>query len=225
MASIITDYTTLVQALQETAEDFSSEFASFIPVAVSNAERRLFREFDLVGKRVSATPAVTKGIKQVPKPPNFLVARSMFWVDPVSGRRAILKKKTPDYLNVFWPQDNQEEVPRYYAEVSDTQFVLAPTPSSTSAIYLEYEAIPSQLSSSNPTNIFTKHTPDLLFQASMVELNRFSRNPEMQNSHEAAYQYLKRYMGAEALRSLKDDGVSFGNPQGQSLQQIVSGQV
>ena len=225
MASIITNYTTLVQALQETAEDFSSEFVAFIPVAVSNAERRLFREFDLAGKRVSATPAATKGIKQVTKPSNFLVARSVFWVSPTTGRRSILKKKTPDYLNVFWPQDSLEDTPRYYAEVNDTQFVLAPTPNLTTTLYLEYEAIPTQLSPSNQTNIFTKHTPDLLFQASMVELSRFSRNPEMQNSHEAAYQDLKRYMGAEAIRSLKDDGVSFGNPQGQSLQQIVSGQV
>lgn len=222
MSDIITTYATLVQALKEAAEDPSSEFASFIPTAIGNAELRLFREFDIVGKRKSATPAVTKGVKQVNKPSDLLVVRSVFLQDAVTGRKTLLRRKTPDFLNVFWPLDGAEDTPRYYTEINDTQFVLAPTPNATTTLYLEYEGMPSRLSATVATNIFTKYTPDLLFHASMVELSRFSRNNDLNVMHESAFQDLKRFMGAEAIRGLKDDGVVFGNPQGQSLQQITA---
>jgi hypothetical protein len=219
MATTVTDYPSLIQALKEASEDYSAEFSSYLPAAVGNAELRLYREFDIVGKRKITTPAVTKGTKTVTKPGDFLVARSVFWVDPTSGRKTLLKRKTADYLNVFWPNDSVEDKPRYYTEISDEQFVLAPTPSQTTTIHLEYEGRPPILSASTTTNIFTKYMPDLLFHASMVELSRFSRNNELLTLHEAGFQDLKRYMGAEAIRGLKDDGVVFGNPQGQSLQQ------
>lgn len=223
MATTITDYPSLIQALKETAEDYSSEFASYLPAAVGNAELRLYREFDIVGKRKTSTPAVTKGTKTVTKPTDYLVGRSLFLVNPLTGRKTLLKRKTPDYLNVFWPDDSEEAAPRYYTELNDTQFVLAPTPNETTTVYLEYEGRPPILSPSTTTNIFTKYMPDLLFHASVVELSRFSRNNELLTYHEAAFQDLKRYMGAEAIRGLKDDGVVFGNPQGQSLQQSTVG--
>lgn len=226
MATIITDYTSLVQALKEAAEDYSSEFASFIPTAIGNAEIRLFREFDIIGKRKIAYPNVTLGVRLVDKPSDFRTARSVFLVNPSTGRKTLLKRKTTDYLNVFWPLESATDNPRYYTELSDTKFVLAPTPNQTTTLYLEYEGLPERLSASVATNIFTKYTPDLLFHASMVELSRFSRNQEQLASHESAFQDIKRFMGAEALRGLKDDGVVFGNPQGQSLQQVtVSTQV
>lgn len=225
MATTITDYTSLIQALKEAAEDYSSEFASYLPTAVGNAELRLFREFDIVGKRKTASPAVTKGTKTVTKPTDFLVARSLFLVNPTTGRKTLLKRKTPDYLNVFWPLDSAEDTPRYYTELNDTQFILAPTPNQTTTLYLEYEGMPPRLSSTVTTNIFTKYMPDLLFHCCMVELSRFSRNNELLDLHENAFQDLRRYMGAEAIRGLKDDGVLFGNPQGQSLQQVTVSQV
>ena len=225
MATTITDYTSLVQALKETAEDYSSEFASFIPVAIGNAELRIFREFDLVGKRKEAFPTVTLGVGTVAKPSDYLVARAVYLIDPLTGRKSLLKRKTHDYINVFWPQDSLTDTPRYYSEINAVYFRLAPTPSQTTTLYLEYEGMPARLSSSNTTNIFTKYTPDLLFHASMVELSRFSRNTELNATHEAAFQDLKRYMGAEAIRGMKDDGVVFGNPQGQSLQQTTVSQM
>ena len=225
MAALITDYPSLIQALKEAAEDTSSEFAAYLPTAVGNAEFRLFREFDIVGKRKSTTPAVTKGTKLVTKPTDFLVARSVFIINATTGKKTLLKRKTPDYLTAFWPVDNVEDTPRYYTEINDTQFVLAPTPNQTTTLYLDYEGMPPRLSASVTTNIFTKYMPDLLFHSCMVELSRFSRNGDLLAAHEAAFQDLKRYMGAEAIRGLKDDGVSFGNPQGQSLQQVTVGQI
>ena len=221
MATTITDYTSLVQALKEAAEDYSSEFASYLPAAIGNAELRLFREFDLVGKRKTSSPTVTLGVKTVTKPTDFLVARSVFLVDPTTGKKKLLKRKTTDYLNVFWPSATETDQPRYYTELSDTQFQLAPTPNQTTTLYLEYEGLPTRLSAANLTNIFTKYTPDLLFHASMVELSRYSRNTDLYTAHEAAFQDLKKFMGAEAIRGLRDDGVNFGNPMGPSLQQTL----
>lgn len=221
MATVITNYASLVQALKEAMEDYSSEFASYLPAAIGNAELRLFREFDVVGKRTSATPAATKDTATVTKPSGFRVARSVFWVNPTTGKKTLLSRKTSDYLNVFWPDESATDTPRYYTEINDTQFKLAPTPDVTSTLFVEYEKLPDRLSSTVATNVFTTHMPDLLFHASMVELSRFSRNADLLTAHEAAFQDLKRYMGAEALRQLKDDGVVFGNPQGQSLQQVT----
>ena len=61
----ITNYSTLVQNIQDATETDGAEFIAYIPTAIALAEEKLFRELDLPELETVATGSLSSGTNTV----------------------------------------------------------------------------------------------------------------------------------------------------------------
>lgn len=213
MANAINSYDDLVDACKEALEDDSSEFVSFLPVAINNAELRLTKETDIIGRINYATVSASSGSALISKPSDYRVGRSFTSI--TGSTRKVLRKKTNDFIEVYWPVRTSTGTPKYYADYDDNFFLVAPAPTSAvGSFVVEYEGRPTALSSSNQTNAFTETCPDLLFYATMLELTgTYARNPDLYSRYNELYIAARDALHNESRRGRRDDGIQVNNTE------------
>jgi hypothetical protein len=204
MSGPLTTYNALVSAVVEALEDDSSEFAAYIPTAVDLAERRLEKEVDTDGMVVVTTITATASAYIIPKPSGFRFGRDLEAL--VSGQVLPLKKKVNSFIRDYWPNPTQTSViPLYYADYDKDNFIIAPTPTSTTPLYLTAAIRPTRLSAGNQTNIFITEYPDALFYATMANLSEFAKMWDSKQVWEEKYHNAILGVAIEGKRSRKDD--------------------
>jgi len=211
MASITT-YSTLVQAVIDTAEDDSTEFSNYLPTAIDLAEERLFKELDLYDLETKANGALTINSVTLTKPTGFKYAN--YFKISVSGSDRILEKKREDYLIDYWPNTTIADVPKYYADYSATEFRITPTPNLGYTYEIKYTKQPTKLSITNSSNYFIEQCKDALFAATMVEQTRFMKAWSQVGVWEDAYTKARDSWNINSQRQKRDDGQKPQNPQG-----------
>ena len=73
----ITNYTTLVAAVQEVSENDGSEFLAYIPTAIGLAEELLFKELDLEDLETKATGSLSSNVSTLNKPSGYEYLKSL----------------------------------------------------------------------------------------------------------------------------------------------------
>lgn len=203
--AIITNYSTLVQAIKDITENDDTEFAAYLPTAISLAEERLQKELDLYEITLKASGTLTVGEEILNKPAGRVIPYS-FHITLPNGNRKLLAKKTDDFIVDYWPNPNMNEEPKYYADDSETAFVLAPTPDLPYTYVLRYFSPPQKLSADNPTNYYTQKAVDVLFLACLIETAKFMKAWNQKAVWEADYVSLRDSWNNEARRLRRDDG-------------------
>lgn len=209
---VITDYNSLISNVQALAEDDGTEFALYVPTAIDLAEERIFKEMDLPDLEIKATGALSTITPLLAKPTGYVFPHYFNIV--VSGLKKELKKRTEEFINDYWPNSTSTDVPKYYADSSQTNFVIAPTPSSTFSYEIKYSAKPAKLSVSNGTNYYTANCQDILYAAVMVEMAKFMKAWTQTNTWEQTYGGLRDDWNLEMMRKRRDDAEMPNNPQG-----------
>ena len=207
----ITTYATLVQALRDSAEDDGAEFLSFVPVAIDLAEERLFREFDLQDLETKESGSLVSGTATVTKPTGYSFAQ--FFYITVSGVRKQLTKRMESFIQDYWPTAADTGEPKYYADASNTEFVLAPTPDSTYAYEVKYLKKPTKLSSSVTTNYYTDNCPDALYYACMAEMARFMKAFSQIEAWEVKFKEARESWNIQAMRKRRDGNETPMSPE------------
>lgn len=203
----IVSYNTLVSAIQEALEDNSTETANYIPTAIANAEFRLLRETDFTGIEVTSTVTATVNNRLVNKPTGYRLGKSIRYTTS-AGTLQNLNKNTVSFCEKYWPYANTSVGnPKYYADYSNTQFLLSPTPDAAYAIDVTHVVKPVGLSTSNQTNTYIEWMPDALFHASMSYMADYARNGELKQYHEQSYVNVMTGANNEARRARTDEGM------------------
>ncbi len=172
--AIINDYTALLAAVQNTAEDDGQEFANYMPIAVDLVEEFLFRDLELPDLEQKTPPStLTAGSPTLTKPAGYKFANYLKIV--VDGKNIFLKRRRDDYIQDFWPDPTVTDVPRYYSDSAINTFTLAPTPVQAWNYELKFSSKPTKLSATNLTNYYTDNCEDLLYYAMMVEMAKFMK--------------------------------------------------
>lgn len=197
-----TSYTLLVEAIQDMAEDDSTEFNDFIPKAVNMAEDRLFRELN-INYSTDGTVSTVIGSPSITKPTDLRETEGMFIV--VSGNKTPLIKRSSEFLMDYWPSDSVRDTPKYYSDNDLTTWRIAPTPDAAYSITVNYTAKPAYLSSSNTTNVYTDKYPDMLFYASMVNMCEFMKDTERKQEWTARLQESTSTVNFEGTKNRKED--------------------
>jgi len=181
----ITNYTTLVQAIKDASENDGTEFAAYVPTAISLTEERLFKELELPELEEEGTGTLIPSNNTLTKPTGFKFAD--YFSLTVGTTKVILKKKFQSFLDDYWPDVSIEGVPKYYSDKNATTFTVAPTPDSNYTYTLRYSKEPTKLSISNATNYFVTNCQDSLFYGCMIEMAKFtkawSQIPVWENSY------------------------------------------
>jgi hypothetical protein len=205
-------YSSLVLAIQETAENTGSEFVDSIPNFISRTEKRLTRDIDLQGLTKFATTNFVTATPIYQKPTNALIVKNLTITS--GGSRINLVMKTKEYLNDYWPDRTSVGEPRYYANYG-TELLVAPAPASAYPAEISYVVEPTALASSTQEeNYFTQYCSNALFYGSMVEAALFMKNPTAANIWESFYGREIVALNNEARRSRRDSMAMPASPAG-----------
>lgn len=226
MARII-NYSTLVSACRDVMEDEGDEYKSYIPTAIGLAEERLNRELD--GEAFVTTIFVSISAKFIiPIPANLKTMKELavFTVASTLHREHFPVIKVPSvFAHDYWPYGNTSVgLPKYY-HGPDTQnnYYVAPAASAGASYFrLLYEKKIANLSTTASTNEFTTYCPDILFYATMIQMARFSRNPNMESMFEKDYQQAIQGFNNQARRFRRDDNSSPDNAE-PTLNTLIKG--
>lgn len=175
--SISYTYATLKTALIDFTEERSTEFNTNIDVIIPLAELALLRDLDLVVFDVHTQNAgqFTIGNQSVSKPSGCLVNRGL-WLVSAGGSRTLLEPRTVSFVKDYWPTPAAQGTPKYMAELSDTAWLVAPTPSAALSYDLLYTKRPTGLTSANQSTWLGTNTGDALFYACLCNSEEFLKN-------------------------------------------------
>lgn len=196
----ITNYNTLLQAIRDEAEDDGQEFSTFLPTAVDLAEERLFRELDLGDLEVKASGTLSGAT--LTKPSRYGFTQYIYII--VDGVRSLLKKRRESYIQDYWPNPVLTGIPKYYADASETELVLAPTPNANYSYEIKFTQKPNKLSTTNATNYYVTNARDVLLAACMVEMCQFMKAWDQVPIWEQKYVQLRDTWNIQAMRKRTD---------------------
>lgn len=216
----MSDYNSLVSAVQAVAEDNGEEFIAFIPTAVANANSRLEREIESEDIQVVASITCTVSTATISKPSDYRIGMDLF-ISTSAGLKH-LTKTTYGHVRDYWPDETVTDEPKYYADKNRSLFILAPTPVSSYSGELSYVPAVSALSSSSPVNALTTYFPDGLFYATMSNMAEFMKDYDTQKIWEGKLENALVSYGNEKRRYRRDNGVVPRNPDG-GINTLVDG--
>ena len=220
----MTTYAELTQQILDYTETDTNVLTSTITDDfIEHAEMRLFRELDIDVYKKNATATLTSGTAFVTlpgsTPSNFSTIRfvaiyssSGSLGDLTDNERIVLQKKESSFLSEYWPNRSSTGVPKYYANYDEDSILLAPTPNAAYTIDLEYNALPTGLSSSNTTTWISNNAPRALLYACLVEAFKFLKGPDnltqmYEQSYNAAVKSLATEQMGQKRRDEHKDGV------------------
>ncbi len=166
-------YTTLKSALQAHTEDFGSEFEAALDTIIPLAETQLLKDLDLELFDVTSTGTFTATNPVVTKPDDLVALRTFHYTD-ANGNFTLLEPKTWEFVKDYWPNASTTvATPKYYAELSETEWYLAGTPSLNSAYTVRFIKRPDGLSPTTDTTWLSTRVPDVLLYACLVNSEEF----------------------------------------------------
>jgi hypothetical protein len=163
-------YSELVLELQDICENTNSEFVSNLPRFIHRAQDTVMRDLGLEIFRdyevsTIATAAYTRS-------EDWLVVRSLYL--PVSNR--YLEKRHIDYVRQY---GSVAGTPKVWAEDQETTLLVAPAPSTTLSIRVEYmKRLAPLAATSNENNWVTRNAGDLLLMQALINAFMYEVAPE-----------------------------------------------
>lgn len=168
-------YDTLTSEIIANMEEDSAEFVSALPDIISRAQSYLQRRIDPLNIIRFTDVSVNAGQRIASLPDDLLVLRSI-QVSTTAGVVNLIQQ-TNEYLTVYWPDYTSVAPPKYYAAKNNTEFFLAPTPSTNTNATVEYIPRVSILSSTVSSNWFSNYADAAFFAAGMMYANAWTKNP------------------------------------------------
>lgn len=182
-------YTDLVARLNAALGDdhtTDSDWASFLPSIIEQAELRCYRDVDFLALRKTASVTLAQSVASFTAPTDWLLGQGV----RLTSSNTTLDRRDPTFVSAY----GGTGTPKYWAEPTQGTIALAPTPSSSLAAELTYHYRPATLTQANPTTWLAANAPDLLFAACMVVATGYLRNygaqaddPKMALSWEQSY--------------------------------------
>ena len=166
-------YTTLKAAVTAFTEDQGTEFASAFDQILPLAEDKVLRDLDLELFDVSATSTFGAASQWLAKPSDMVALRSAHYTDG-SGNFVLLEPRSYEFCKDYWPNAaTTTAAPKYFAEYSDTNWLIAGTPASALVTTIRYVKRPAGMASGNPTTWIGTNVGDLLFYACLAISEQF----------------------------------------------------
>lgn len=172
----------LSTGLQNWLEDDGAEFVGDIPDVIDLAEKRLLRDLDLaIFRRTDSALSMTISQAIDTKPtiagPDLLIATKQIYLTGggLTSARFLVNRSNEFILDY---NNGIDGIPKYYGEVSETQWIWGPTPVATYTVNLRYLSRPDPLATGNQTNWLSDNAYDILFKAALAEAEQYLKSDE-----------------------------------------------
>lgn len=180
-------YNTLVDRIEDWIERNDLSLQTNIPTAIMLAQRRLDNNIRVLGqvKAVTGTfipPQINSSQAVLAKPEDWknTLDFSIATINS-SGFYEIwnnLMLVSFDLLKIYWPDQTQTGIPKYYADDGYNHWIVAPTPNFAYPIRTTYMEQFPPIDIANQTNWLTENAPEVIFYATLLEAIIFTQNDQ-----------------------------------------------
>lgn len=165
-------YATLTSALQAWPVNDDTVYVANLPLIIAAGETRLVVDLNLdIFDAVDATIVVTAASRDVPKPTGLIGTRTLYLI--ASNVRTQLKKRSRDFCMQYAPNPTLTGTPKYFCDLSTTNWMVVPTPVATGTAEAFFIKRPTGLSGSTTTTWLSQNAGDLLFKACLLEAEEY----------------------------------------------------
>ncbi len=173
-------YNQLIAAIQTWLEDDSAELIAALPDIVAMGESRVYTDFNLeIFNRVRTGIVLTINQNEQPiKPATWQGTRSIHITPVAVGARTYLDQSTYEWCIDFEPTVTLTGTPQFYAELSETDYFVAPAPDLAYPVVLREIAIPQALTVGNQNTWLGDQQGDILLDACMIEAEQYTKSDE-----------------------------------------------
>jgi len=161
------------------------DFVAAIPTIIESAEKRCYRDLDLVDASVTDTTGTltTAAGRSFTLPTTYgrFIALDQLGVI-VAGAVKPMTPASAGFIDELFPSDtalNTTDIPAYFSRINDTSVLIAPVLGSsygTVNVQARGNIRPTALSVSNTTTWLTLYAYDLFFSAAMATISGYMRN-------------------------------------------------
>jgi hypothetical protein len=168
-----------------------------LPEIINFAERRISTEMKVLGFVVPALMTMQPGVAVYQKPDRWRKTISWNVGQSATGTavRSQMYPRSYEYIRQYWPDDTQTLTtvygtpgpPKFYADYSYQNYIVAPTPDAAYPAELVYYEEPALLDSTNQTNFITQYMPNLLLYATLMEMSPYLKKDDRMATWQALY--------------------------------------
>lgn len=147
-----------------------------LPRLINLAERDLARSLKIQGFINVVTSTMAIGTSVYQKPDRWRDTVSINFGVGAAQLRTPLFLRSYEYCRMYWPDEDLNSQPRFYADYDYFNFLFSPTPDVEYPFELLYYELPALLDDTNQTNWTTNHAPNALLHAALLQGSRFLKN-------------------------------------------------
>lgn len=212
MALTYNQFKALMKTMLVVDSEANTNFVAVLPSIIAYAEGRIYSEMDLITITANTERDCTPNNRAVVVPTTITIVHSAYVVTPAAttgdnGKRNPLQRVSPQFIDHVWPSMLSVGLPLYYALLTDTAMILAPTPDAAYKVGCIGPARPAALASGNPTTFLTTNLESLFVAAGMIfglgwqrDFGAQADDPKAAVSWEMQYQTLKAAANMDELR-------------------------
>lgn len=179
-------YSTLKQALQDWTEDDNAEFVGNLDTIIALGETKLVRDLDLEIFDETRPGTFVQGQLEQDKPDDYLAMRSLHYT-AVGGSLGYIEQRSYDVVRDLAGDLSILGDPRYWCELTETQWAVAPAPASAFEWEARIVTRPPGLSDATPTSWLATNAPDALLYACLMNCEEYLKDDERLNVWRGRY--------------------------------------
>jgi hypothetical protein len=192
-------YAQLKQAIQDYTENTETTFVNNLPLFIRMSEERILKSVQITLFRKNAQGSVTSTNQYLSCPSDFLAPFSLSYTD-ASGDKNFLEFKDVSFLQEYNQNPSTTGAPKYYAQFDNSNFILAPTPSSSYVVELHYFYRPASLTAGaeDGTTWLSINAELTLLYGALIEAYVFMKgDPDLSATYDKRFQ--ESLMGLKLL--------------------------
>lgn len=162
-----------------------------VPNFINQAQQRICRDIKNIGLVEYVSDALTPSINIYPQPSLWRRNITFYFnriLPDASVAEVPLLFRSYEFVKAYWPSQAKTGIPRYYAVMNFTNFIIAPTPNAAYPFTYAYVQTMPRLNENNQTNWLTNYAADILLYASLLESAPFVKDDNRVATWEKAYQ-------------------------------------
>lgn len=214
MSAFNLTYDSLADQLSTYAERTDTPFIDAIPSLIAYGENRIAAEARGLGFMQSITDVLVVNQTYLAKPARWRETVSFqIGTDSTTSynTRVMLLERSYEYCRVYWPDDSQTGTPRFYADWTYQNWLVAPTPDYAYPYEIIYHERPQPLDDDNQTNWTTQYAPQLLLYGCLLESQHFLKRTDRVPEFQAEYDRALKQVEYEQKRRMMDRSNSLTN--------------
>lgn len=175
-----------------------------LPRLINNAEREIAVDLKILGFIEPMLSTLVAGTSVYAKPDRWRQTVSMRFGQGTLQESVPLFSRGYEYLRMFWPNPDERDIPKFYADYDYSHWLIAPTPIANVPWEILCWQLPALLDAVNETNWLTNYAPTTLLYRTLLECEPFLKNDERIATWKGMYDESKSKLDVQDLRRIAD---------------------